>query len=161
MTLAALFFAILLLGFMIGGLRGAVWVPARTNDTEKIIRSLDLPDGMNVFEFGCGDGRNLRLIERLLPTAKISAIEINPVMWLIAEIATRFRTNIKLGDGWHNDLSDQNVVITFLTPPFMERFESKMRNELNPGSLVISYAFKLPSLQPIKVQNNYFVYRIA
>lgn len=160
MTLIALAIALLLLGFMIGGLRGAVWVPARLADTQAIITSLGIASDAHIYEFGSGDGRNLRLIRQLLPNVRLSAIEINPVMWLIAKITTSFGIRITLGDGWHADLSDQDVVITFLTPPFMQKFETKTCQEMKSGSLVVSYAFKLPNLTPLRVEHSYFVYQI-
>lgn len=158
--LAALIAVALLSGFMIAGLRGAVWVPARSRDTVEILASLKLSADVKIFEFGCGDGRNLHLIHRALPKATLAAIEINPVMWLIAVYRTGTFAKIRLGDGWRAKVSGYDVVMTFLTPPFMARFETKMLAELKPGALVVSYAFELPNLQPLKKQNNYFIYKV-
>lgn len=155
-----LIIAILLVGFMLGGLRGAVWVPARTHDTTVLLRSLDIAPDAQIYEFGSGDGRNLRLVHCIYPKAKLAAIEINPIMWLISILRAGTIAKIRLGDGWRADLSGQDVVITFLTPPFMARFEQKMRAELKPGSLIISYYFPLPGLKPIAQKDNYLVYQI-
>jgi len=160
MLITLLIVVALLFGFMVGGLRGAVWVPARIRDTEKLLASLDIAKDAHIYEFGCGDGRNLRLINRRYRNASLAAIEINPVMWLIAFLRNHRYATIRLGDGWKQNLSDQDVVLTFLTTPFMARFEQKMLAELKPGSLVISYAFNLPTLPPLLHQNSYFVYRI-
>ena len=84
MTIVALVVVLLALGFAVAGLRGAIWVPARTIDTENILQSLDLPPKSNIAEFGSGDGRNLALIHKSHPGAKLTGIEINPVMWIFS-----------------------------------------------------------------------------
>lgn len=160
MTIVTLLIALAAVGFVVAGLRGAVWVPARTVDTTAALKALELPDDPRIFEFGVGDGRNLALIHRQYPGAQYAGIEINPVMWLIARFRVGRFASVSLGDGWRADLSAQNVVITFLMPEFMEKFEKKMLAELKPGSLIISYTFALPNLTPILEQNHYFVYRI-
>ena len=160
MIILVLVIALVALGFAVAGLRGAIWVPARTNDTESILRAIDLPPQAKVVEFGSGDGRNLALIHKNRPDAYLAGIEINPVMWLFSWLRSGRFARIILADGWRQDLSDYDVVITFLMPKFMADFEKKMINELKPGSIVISYTFELPNLTPILRQNNYFVYRL-
>lgn len=160
MTIVALVVVLLALGFAVAGLRGAIWVPARTIDTENILHALDLPPKANVVEFGSGDGRNLALIHKSHPGAKLTGIEINPVMWIFSWLRSGRFARIILADGWRQNLSGYDVIITFLMPKFMADFEKKMIRELKPGSLVISYTFELPNLTPILKQNNYFVYKI-
>ena len=151
-------FFIILVGFAVAGPLGAPWVPAFKKDLKKVIKDSRLKSGDVFYELGCGDGRFVAEAAKMGATA--IGYEINPLMWLIAWLRNyKYKSaHVYLGNFWSCDLSDADVVMTFLTPRFMEKLESKLDNELKPGTKFVSYIFKLPIRKPIIKRHHWFVY---
>lgn len=129
---------------------GAPWVPARKRDFAGILEDLSIQPTDRVIELGCGDGRLLTIVA---PHAKhVDGYEINPVLWLIAW-ARCFRqknVHVHLGDFWRVNLSDYQVVITFLVPRTMPKLAKKAKSELRPDSRLLSYVFEIAGKKPAK-----------
>ena len=151
-------FFIILLGFAIAGPLGAPWVPAFKKDLSKVIKDSKLKSGQVFYELGCGDGRFVEEAAKLGATA--IGYEINPIMWLIAWVRNFKYKNahVYLGDFWGHDLSDGDVVMTFLTPRFMQKLEDKLNQELKPGTTFVSYIFVLPNKKPKLRRHHWIVY---
>ncbi len=63
---------------------------------------------------------------------------------------------------WSVDLSKYNVIFVFLHTTKMKRLEEKIEREARKGTKVISYAFKLPSLKPLKqTESGLYLYKIT
>ncbi len=93
--------------------------------------------------------------------ATVIGYEINPFMWLIAWLRHFGNRSIKvrLGNFWRFDLSKADVVMTFLTPRYMQKLEGKLKKELKPGAVFISYVFVLPGLEPRLKKHHWSVYK--
>jgi SAM-dependent methyltransferase len=159
----ALFIIVLILitvPFMIGGLLGAVWVPAFSDDTTAILKHLKLRPGITLYEFGCGDGRFLRKASKY----KVNSVgfEVNPYLCKLAQIRSihNKNTKIKQANAWNKSFEDADVVFTFLMPKFMEKFGIKMQKELKPGSIVVSYVFEIPNMEHYRFANNSYFYKV-
>lgn len=148
----------LLFGFVIGAISGAPWVPAFKRDIEAVLDDTGLKSGDSFVELGCGDGRVVIAAARR--GANVVGYEINPLLWLVASIKVLTWPNarIKLRNFWRVDLSKADVVMTFLVPRTVGRLENKIKREMKPGSRLVSYIFKLPTLKPKLKRHHWLVY---
>ncbi len=156
--LLILIFFVVLIGFAIAGPLGAPWVPAFKKDLSKVIKDSGLKSGQVFYELGCGDGRFVAEAAKCGATA--IGYEINPIMWLIAWLrCLRYKSaHVYLGNFWNHNLSDGDVIMTFLTPRFMQKLEDKLTSELKRGTTFVSYIFVLPHKKPKLKRHHWIVY---
>lgn len=150
---------VLSLWFLLGGLLGAPWVPARRRDVENILDGDNVKAGELLIELGCGDGRLLSAAARR--GAQCIGYEINPLLWAVSYIRTlRYRKSVKvrLTNFWGRDLSKADIVATFLMPKFMDRLEKKLNKEMPPGSCFMSYVFPLPNTKSKTKKGRWYIY---
>lgn len=160
MPIVFIILTFILVGFAVAGLMGPPWVPTRKHDVEAVLNDTNLRPGQNFIELGCGDGR------MVVAAAKRGAIaigyEINPLLWFIALLRTaRYypKARVKLANFWPKSLVQADVVMAFLVPRYMLRLATKARQELKPGSVLVSYIFQLPGKKPVKKRDHWFVYK--
>jgi protein-L-isoaspartate O-methyltransferase len=148
-----------LIGFVVGGLLGAPWVPARKRDVAKMLDDTNLKKNELYIELGSGDGRLVAAAAHR--GAKAIGYEVNPVMWAVSVLRTLRYPNahIKLANFWGRDLAEADVVMVFLMPKFMKRLEAKLEKELKPGARMVSYSFKLPQKSPALSRTSWFIYK--
>ena len=158
--IASMALVLIALPFLVGGLLGAVWVPAFSDDTTAILKHLELKPDTILYEFGCGDGRFLRKASKY----KVKAVgyEVNPYLVKLAQVRTIFNNDIQIrqANAWNKSFSDADVVYAFLMPKFMEKLGTKLQNELKPGAVIVSYVFPIPNLEHYRQANNSYFYRI-
>lgn len=155
---AALLLLMILVAFAIAGPMGAPWVPAFKEDVEKVLDDSGLKAGQLYVELGCGDGRLLKAAAKRGATAV--GYEINPLMWLAAWLRNLGEPKVRviLGDFWQKDLTKADIVMTFLTPRYMQKLEDKLKKELRPGTVFVSYIFELPNKKPALKRHHWQVY---
>lgn len=144
---------------LISGFSGAVWVPAFTKDTSAMLKILKLKPGMQVYEFGCGDGRFLRKVAKY--NVKATGFEINPFICKLAQILCR-QKNIKVirGNAWNKSFASADMVFAFLMPKFMEKLGTKLKSELRPETIVVTYIFPIPNMKHYKHAHNCYFYKV-
>lgn len=136
----------------------APWLPTRKVDVDKLLEDANLHTGSQFIELGCGDGRVVKA------AAKKGAIalgyELNPVLFLIAWVNNLGVNNakIKFRNLWTVDLSGADVVMAFMTPRTLPRLDAKLKAELKPSAIFISYVFAIEGRQPIKKAKSWSVY---
>jgi SAM-dependent methyltransferase len=150
-----LFIIIILLAifgtFAYAGYKGAPWVPTRRDDLSTIIDALKLNKESVFYDIGCGDGR--LVIASAEQGARATGLEISLLPYLLAQIRRLFsparsRVQIKYKNLWNTDLSDATHVYFFLMPEMFPKLMEKLKKELKPGSIVISYVWPLPQWVP-------------
>lgn len=130
---------------------GAPYVSSPTTLFPTILELAEPNPNRTFLELGSGIG-NL-----LVPAAKtgmqVRGVEISPLLNVLARLRTRKFQNVQIrtGSAYDADLSTVDVVYCYLLPAMLEKFEAKFAKELQPGSMVISHAFKLPTKQPTRV----------
>ncbi len=129
------------------GISAAPYLPTRARDLQRLVQLAGFRDGQRVYDLGAGDGR---LLLAATAAARVRAVgyEISFMPWLVARWRLRGRAKIFLRDFFRADLSDADVLVCFLTPRPMARLAVKLRQELRPGTIVLSYAFPIPDLGP-------------
>ena len=134
--------------------RGAQWVPTSMGTVNKMLTIADVgPDDL-VYDLGCGDGRIIVTAARRYG-AQAVGIEIDPLryLWcqlLITVLGLRGRVKVIFGDFFSHDLSDADVVICYLLQVTNEKLEAKLKEELRPGTRVVSNYFTFPGLVKVR-----------
>lgn len=121
--------------------------------TARAVASLLPRSRFTLIDLGCGDGGLLRHLARTRPECDFLGVEHAPLPWLWARLASLALPNccIRLGDFWGRHLGKQDVVYAFLSPAPMPRLWRKAREEMRPGSLLISNSFPVPDIEPGQV----------
>ena len=123
-----------------------------------IIRDFRLSSDYTFVDLGSGDGKVLIEVARM-SCARCIGYELDEVKCStanrrIAESGLSSRVHIIHADIMDADLSCASVIFTFLLPSCMKNLSEKFLIACAPGTLIISYKFKLPESDgwtPIKV----------
>jgi 2-polyprenyl-3-methyl-5-hydroxy-6-metoxy-1,4-benzoquinol methylase len=156
---------VLLVGFLITPLvKGAWFVPVSHKVASTMIAAAGGMAGKQVMDIGSGDGR------LVVAAAKVGAraygIEINPVLFFLSKIRLRCtkypgQAKIFFGNLWHQNFCQYDVIFIYGVPHMMQQLEKKLKKELKPDTLVISYIFKFPVWQAHKVHDGkIYVYSV-
>jgi SAM-dependent methyltransferase len=134
--------------------RGAPWVPTSMKRVHKMLAMAEVGPGDLVYDLGCGDGRMIITAARRYG-ARAVGIEIDPLryLWcqtLITTLGLRDRVRVVYGDFFAQDLSDADVVTCYLLQSTNERLQGKLRQELDPGTRVVSNDFTFPRLHLLR-----------
>lgn len=141
---------------------GAPYVPTDQERVHAMLRLADLKPGERLYDLGSGDGRIVIAAAR--QGAFAEGWEISPYLWLISWLKIRRlglqdRARVRLGTYWGEKFHDADVVTLFLITMQMGRMERKLREELRPGSRVVSYAFDFPRWEHESKDRGIFLYR--
>jgi len=129
---------------------------------DTLIRELDVPAGASVLEVGCGTGRNLALIGRRFPQARLFGLDISAEMLVSAEAKLsrpgRTRTVLRVADATDFQPSEfgetgfDRIVISYalsMIPEWEKAIDAAIA-ALNPGGSLHIADFgqqeRLPSL---------------
>jgi len=133
--------------------KGVPFISIPKNDWRKMSEAAELKPGQIVYDLGCGKANLLTTAVKNFGVRGIG-YEISPwpyvwAKWRIwlsgADVEVRMRNFFQA------DIKNADVVFTYLFPQVMVELEPKFISELKPGAKVVSYAFVLPSIKPIKV----------
>lgn len=129
------------------GWRAAPFVPTRQRDVERMLRLSQLKSNELVYDLGAGDGRYIVTAAKKYQARTVGfEISLFPYLigwWRIWRARQGSRAAMRLQDFFHQDLSDADVVVCFLTPGAMKKLSLKFQHELRPGTRVVSYAFPM------------------
>ena len=101
-------------------------------------------------DLGSGDGRVVFRASREGLFRESVGYEINPTLHIFAclrkMITPKYWSNTKfrMGDLWRTNLSRFDVVAVYGLSPIMDQLGCKLKEELRPGSIVISNVFSIP-----------------
>ena len=145
------------------------WAPWwRTN--KKIARAMcrlaKVSKKDTIYDLGSGTGTALLVAAREFE-AKGVGIEIDPLRFLISSIllhSNKLSHKIKIvrKNFFDVNISDATVIFVYLVPKALERLRSKLLKELKPGTLLVSFRYKvnLPLLKYDK-KNDIYLYKIS
>jgi len=145
--------------------RGAPWAPTPMSTVHKMLTMADVGTDDVVYDLGCGDGRTIVTAARRYG-ARAVGIEIDPLryLWcqtLISVLGLRDRVEIIFGDFYTQDLSAADVVTCYLLQGTNNKLESKLKDELQPGTRVVSNYFTFPGLHLVSQDEDAKVYLYA
>jgi len=109
--------------------------------------------GLRCIDLGSGLGGWVCSLAQTRPDCLVSGIEAAPLPYWIGKLRTLFRANASItwGNFWQHDLAAYDVVFAYLSPVPMSDLWDKARREMRPGTLLISYRFAIPDIEPSTV----------
>ena len=150
----------LFLGFAVGGLSAAPWLPTKKEHRKKYLELIGLPDGAQVYDLGCGDGRVLYDLVEKNPNISAVGLEIAFVPYFIAQFrkwrgGKRFeRLSFKFKSLFAEDLSGADLIFIFLLdksyPKLVEKFK---KSNLKPDCRIFVEAWPFPGIEPVGIVN--------
>jgi SAM-dependent methyltransferase len=145
--------------------QGAPWVPTSMVMVHKMLTIAQVRPGDLVYDLGCGDGRTIVTAARRYG-ARAVGIEIDPLryLWcqsLITVLGLRSRVRIVYGNFFKQDLSDASVVTCYLLQDTNNKLEGKLKQELRPGTRVVSNTFSFPGLPQVRRDGDARLYLYA
>jgi len=159
--LIILFFLLLaIISFLLSEFYGILFrgyaplVSTKTDILDKIVKEIELASGAKVFELGAGSAGFLRAVEKKFPATVLTGVEYSFWPWLTTKLQLAWRKSkirIIKGDLFKINLREADLIYCYLNPKMMRALESKFKAECKPGTEIISQAFPLPDLAPIKV----------
>jgi hypothetical protein len=105
-------------------------------------------------DIGSGLGGLTLNLARRFPDSHFIGIEIAPLPWLVSAVRARMTNSgarFKRNDYNNLQFVDYDVVFAYLSPVAMPSLWQKARAEMRPGSLLLSYEFDIPDVQPSAV----------
>ncbi|MFA5995543.1 MAG: class I SAM-dependent methyltransferase [Patescibacteria group bacterium] len=133
------------------GVSLAPWVPTYRKDLKRIALLLQLKPNTVVYELGCGNGRVGFFLSQ--SGIKYIGIELAWPLYVYCQVKkflfySRYRQcNFYLKDLFKVNLSSAQAVYVYGTPkPLQQRLIKKLKQDLKPGTLVLSYVFPIVGL---------------
>ncbi|MFZ3087463.1 MAG: class I SAM-dependent methyltransferase [Methylotenera sp.] len=112
-----------------------------------------MPQGkpVRMIDIGSGLGGMSMHIAKVRPDSRIEGIEIAPLPWMLSFVRAWIRRSsavFRLGDYRKLDFASYDVIFAYLSPAAMLALWEKARQEMRPGSLLVSYEFEIPGVAP-------------
>jgi len=152
---------------IIGGLFGAIWIPTKKKDYERIAKLAGLRPGMIFYDLGSGSADLLFYLSKKY-RIKCVGIEISPILYLYSKIKSIFFKDVRIryGDFLKHDLSKADVIYVFLLPRIYEKLQEKLGNDAKNESLVILSVWPFKDAKYFKTSEErgkftYFLYKKA
>lgn len=149
----AVFFALLIVSTSVQALWMVPFIPTPKAIIDGMIEFAELRPGERVYDLGAGDGRVLLAAEKREPTIRATGYEGAFGVWLFALIRLHLRRSkatMKCQDFMKVNLSDADVIFTYLSIESMKKLKPKFDAELKDGARVITHAFRVPDMAPDK-----------
>lgn len=136
------------------------FVPSARKRHKVMLRLAELTDSDIVYDLGCGDGRLVFSASKLAKRAIGYDLSIPLVCY--GKIASLFypKSKIRFGNIWKQDYSDATVIFCYLLPGAMKQFHKDVWPKLKKGTRVVSNAFEIHDLKPLKKEDKVYLYQV-
>jgi len=133
--------------------RGVPFVSTPRRKYRQILSAVELKPGEKIYDLGCGKASLLVLAAKEFGAKGIGyELSLWPYLWSKFNILiSRANVEVRMKNFFKADLSGADVVYCYLFPEVMARLEPKFAKELKSPARVVSYGFKLPNTEPIKI----------
>jgi len=132
------------------------YVPTRPEVLELVFEALGLKEGDVLYDLGSGDGRIVIEAAKRYPIKKAVGIELRDE--LVKEATERVRreglegrVEIVHGDFFRVPIKEATVVYMYLLTSVNEALKPKLKQELRPGTRVVTLDFQIPGWRPVRV----------
>ncbi len=129
-------------------------LPTSPKVTAEIKKLISLAPSVNVFyDLGCARGSLALDIKKSFPDMAVVGIDNSPIRILAARLKSKFlgrQVKFICQDIFKTSLKDADFVYTYLWYDLMPLLESKLRQELKPGAMVITNTSHFTNWQPVR-----------
>lgn len=157
MTLAIIVLIIVLaasvfmtISFYIAIFGGGPFVPTPMKAVHKVLKAAKIKKGQKVYDIGAGDGRFVHFAAKDYG-AKAVGFEIDPFVYFIAKVRQWFwkwKGRIIRSNFQKYSLKDADIIVCYMMPNTLAKFQKKFDKELRKGTKVVSYGFHIGTWKP-------------
>ena len=130
-------------------------MPSSRKATRTMLTEIGTADTGPIIDTGSGWGTLVIALAKKYPQRQVIGYELSPVPWLISFIRKQtgqiHNLSLHRKDFLKADLSNATTLLCYLFPGGMISLETKLQDEQNKISLIISNTFAMPSHEPSKV----------
>jgi SAM-dependent methyltransferase len=140
---------------------GAPLLPSKSKDLKDIPEAVNLSKDKKIIDIGSGTGTFITFMGK--QGYSVDGIDINPFLVFLSRVRVKFHridSKVYYGNILNKDLSSYDVVYSYLLPDLMNKMLVKMKNEMKPGSIIISNTFSFKEIEPIKKYKKIKIYQI-
>ncbi|MFH1218468.1 MAG: hypothetical protein V1679_01345 [Candidatus Peregrinibacteria bacterium] len=151
--IVSLVIVFLSISFCITIFGGGPFVPTPMKAVFKILKAANIKRGQKVYDIGAGDGRLVHFASKKYK-AKSCGFELDPFVFFIAKLRQWFwkwEGEIIHGNFLKHSIKDADIVLCYMLPKTLAKFQKKFDKELKKGAKIISYAFHIGNWKPKKI----------
>lgn len=131
------------------------WLPLNQKIVERMLILAEIKPNDILYDLGSGDGRIVVAAAKKYQI-KSKGIEISWPLCLWSKLKIKWsgcgRTaKVKCGNFFKEDLSEATIVIFYLTPQTIQQLIPKLKQNLRPGTKIISARFKINEWPALKI----------
>lgn len=111
-------------------------------------------EDLNFYDLGCGRGTVVLNIKKLLPELNVYGIDKNGIRIFFSKLKAfvfHKKINFIKSDIFNLDLSDADIIYTYLWYDLMPPLQQKLKKELKKGSIIITNTSHFLDWEPIFV----------
>lgn len=152
--------ALALIPGLYAAITSAPFVPSSRKRHKTMLALADLKSDDVVYDLGCGDGR--LVFESAKHVKKSIGYELSIPLVLFGKLRrflSRSKADIRFGNMWKQNYQDADVIFCYLLPNAIKRFHQDIWPTLKPGTRVVSNAFQMHDVSPIKKEGKVYLYR--
>jgi SAM-dependent methyltransferase len=125
-----------------------------------MLKLAKLTDSDVVYDLGCGDGRLVFSASKL--SGKACGFDLSIPLVLYGKFISLFypKSHILFGNIWKQNYDDATVIFCYLLPNAMKQFHKEVWPKLKKGTRVISNAFEIHNLKPLKKEGKVYLYQV-
>lgn len=143
----------LTISFAIAIFGGGPFVPTKWPAVHEVLKHAKIKKGEIVYDIGAGDGRFVHIAASKYG-AKAKGFELDPFVYFIAKFRQKingWKGEIVRANTFKQDLSKADVIICYMMPKPLKKFQKQFDKQLKKGTRVISYAFSIGDWKPKKI----------
>lgn len=129
------------------------YVPTRRHILQPVFEEGVLRTCSKIVDLGCGMGTMLIHIRKQYPSAELTGVEHNRLLYIIARVRFAFHrfvlrrkpVRIVLGDMFEHNIEEYDAIVGFWLTSFMPRLLEKFQQEAKENIVIVSHLFQMPS----------------
>lgn len=166
LVIFSLFYLLLLIYVFYGVyamISGAPFVPSKRVRVDKMMELANLQPDDRAIDLGSGDGRITLAAAQYCKQS--DGVEINPGLFWVSRLKQKARrvdnVNFTRDSLWDVDLSPYSVIFIYFIPHKMKKLAQKIKQEMLPGSRIVSNGFSFPDWPALKKDANIYLYEVS
>lgn len=159
LTVIGLILLFLLACFSFVLLFGAPYLPTLSKQLDIALDMIDLQPGQTLLELGCGDGKVV--LAAAQRGWRVIGYELNPLLVLVCWWRTRryhSLVSVRWRNFWAVDLPRTDGIFVFVLQRQMLKLHTKLVQEAKQPLRLVSFAFTMPTQQPVKAVKGVYLY---